>query len=195
MSNSHRAVPTLLIALVIGVFASPLHAEVLCLPKKGKGSLQVFPQCKKKQTQVDPTALGLVGPTGEPGVTGPTGSRGPTGPTGEFGVPGPRGQAGAPGLSGYEIVTSSQDVFVNNSGTPSGLSNVITLSCPPGKQVVGGGSNLAGTDKGILRDVRVVVSEPAADGTGWEVQLFNGSTQFDFTGVLEMRAVCAVVAM
>lgn len=188
--------------LVLALSALTAHADMLCLPKKGKGSLQVFPQCKKKQVEVDPSALGLVGPTGvqgDLGAAGPTGAQGPTGTTGPTGARGPTGVTGIvgpignPGISAYEIVTSSQNVFVANSGTPSGLSAVVTLSCPMGKQVLSGGTSLAGTDKGFLRDLRVVLSLPTSDGTGWQAQLFNQSTTLDFTAVLEMHAVCAMV--
>jgi len=186
-----RLLSSALLALAVVVPASPGHAEQLCLPKKGKGNLQVLPACKKKQVEADPVALGLVGPQGPTGPTGPTGAGGATGP---MGAPGAPGTDGAPGMSGYEIVTSTQNVFVDNSGSPSGLSEVITLACPTGKQVVGGGASLAATDKGFLRDLSIVLSQPASDGSGWQAQLFNKSTAFGFTGALEMRAICAIVA-
>src|SRR5262249_43817820 len=116
--------------LVLALSALTAHADMLCLPKKAKGSLQVFPQCKKKQMEGDPSPLGLVGPTGvqgDLGAAGPTGAQGPTGTTGPTGARGPTGVTGIvgpignPGISAYEIVTSSQNVFVANSGTPSGL--------------------------------------------------------------------------
>jgi hypothetical protein len=190
MSNS-RFVTAALVLLAVVVPASSGYADTLCLPKSGKGNLQVFPTCKKKQLVVDPTTLGLVGPEGPTGPVGPTGA---TGAPGAPGAPGLTGAPGAAGMSGYEIVTSTQNVFVDNSGTPSGLSEVITLACPTGKQVIGGGASLAATEKGFLRDLSVVSSQPANDGSGWQAQLFNKSTAFAFTGALEMRAICATVA-
>ena len=113
---SSRRLPTVaLFALAVLVPASSARADQLCLPKKGKGNLQVFPACKKKQVEADPVALDLLGPQGPTGPSGPTGV---TGSPGERGPTGPRGAGGTPGLSGYEIVTSTQTVFVDNSGTP-----------------------------------------------------------------------------
>jgi len=57
------------VSLVVG---APLHAAVLCAKKKG--GLSVRDVCRKKETQVDPAALGLVGPQGPPGPQGPAGN-------------------------------------------------------------------------------------------------------------------------
>ncbi len=91
--------------------ASSGHAVQVCLPLKGKGNLQVLPACKKKQVVADPGALGLVGPQG---------------PAGPAGVP---AADGAPGISAYEILTSTPEVFVDNNGSPSRLSELITFAC------------------------------------------------------------------
>src|SRR5262249_48061112 len=58
-------------------------AEVLC--KNKKGVLAARSGCKGKETQVDPAALGLIGPKGDRGDTGlvgPKGDKGDTGPAG-----------------------------------------------------------------------------------------------------------------
>lgn len=63
-------------------------------------------------------------------------------------------------------------------GSPSGLSEVVTLARPEGKHVVGGGVSIADTDKGSQRDIRIAMSRPTAGGTSWEAQLFNASVSF-----------------
>ena len=65
-------VRTLAVALASLVLATPLHAAVLCAKKKG--NLAVRDTCKPKETQVDPAALGLVGPQGPQGPQGPAGT-------------------------------------------------------------------------------------------------------------------------
>ncbi|MCW5891404.1 MAG: hypothetical protein KIT14_12755 [bacterium] len=167
------------LGLTLGLAVSA-DALVLCAPKKGVGALKVRDACKKKETTVDPASVGLVGPQGVPG---------PKGDQGEEGVAGPPGASGP--LAAYQIVESTQTVFVDNSGTPSGLSDVITLACPPDKHVGGGGVRISDTDKGAQRDIRVAMSRPASDGSGWEAQLFNASVSFGLNADLQMRAICA----
>ncbi len=48
--------------------AATAHASVLC--QKRSGALFARDTCKKKETTVDPAALGLVGPKGDPGSAG-----------------------------------------------------------------------------------------------------------------------------
>src|SRR5438132_5289598 len=55
--NLRRWLPVLLMAL-----ASPASADVLC--KARKGVVVVRSACKRKETQLDPDALGLRGPQG-----------------------------------------------------------------------------------------------------------------------------------
>jgi hypothetical protein len=172
----------LAIAFTVGTAVSA-DALVLCAPKSGVGALKVRDACKKKETLIDPAAVGLVG---APGAEGP---QGPKGDQGEQGVTGPQGPSGP--LAAYEIVEASQTVFVDNSGSPSGLSAVVTLACPDGKHVVGGGVSIAATDKGSQRDIRVAMSRPTIDGTAWEAQLFNASVSFGLNAELNVRAICA----
>lgn len=172
----------LALALTLGAAVSA-HALVLCAPKSGVGALKVRETCKKKETTIDPATVGLVGPQGAEGPQGPKGDQG------EAGVAGPTGATGP--LAGYEIVESTQTVFVDNSGSPSGLSAIVTLACPEGKHVVGGGVSIAATDKGSQRDIRVAMSRPTSDGTAWEAQLFNASVSFGLNADLNLRAICA----
>jgi hypothetical protein len=70
---------------------------------------------------------------------------------------------------------------------------VRTVSCPGGKRVVGGGTDL-GTNagqNGEQRQVTVSLSGPNGTGSGWSVQLFNNSTMNDISIDLRVFAVCA----
>ena len=64
-----RALALTLATLIV---AAPTHAAVLCAKKKG--ALAVREACRPKETQIDPVALGLVGPQGPPGPQGPAGN-------------------------------------------------------------------------------------------------------------------------
>lgn len=56
-------------AMLIAAAGTWSHADVLCRNKKGV--LAARSTCKGKETQVDPAALGLVGPKGDKGDPGP----------------------------------------------------------------------------------------------------------------------------
>lgn len=131
------------------------------------------------------------GPQGPRGAQGPRGQKGQKGDKGAKGETGARGPAG---VSGYEVVNQTfKEVFVENSGGMRGLSEVKTVSCPNGKRVVGGGSDL-GTNpaqNGQQRQVIVSLSGPNGNGTGWSVQLFNNSTSVDTSIDLQVYAICA----
>jgi hypothetical protein len=134
------------------------------------------------------------GPQGPQGSRGPQGQKGQKGDKGAKGDVGARGPAGANGVSGYEVVSQTfEGVFVQNSGGFRGLSEVKTVSCPAGKRVIGGGSDL-GTNvgqNGQQRQVTVSLSAPNGIGTGWSVQLFNNSTTIDTSIDLRIYAICA----
>jgi hypothetical protein len=127
---------------------------------------------------------------------GPEGPRGARGERGAKGDKGDKGAAGASGVSGYEVVSQTfKGVFIENSGSPRGLSAVETVDCPGSKRVLGGGTDL-GTNlaqNGPQRQVTVSLSGPNGTGTGWSVQLFNSSDTFDITIDLRVFAICAGV--
>jgi hypothetical protein len=122
--------------------------------------------------------------------------KGPKGPKGDKGDTGAQGQPGPAGVSGYEIVTQTfTDVFAPDSNSTRGLSAVQTVSCPAGKRVIGGGSDL-GTNpgqNGQERQMLVSSSAPNGTGDGWSVQLFNNSTAFGSSIDLKVYAVCVNV--
>jgi len=75
----------LLIATALVAYAPPAAADVLC--KTRKGAMMVRASCKRRETQLDPGALGIArGPDGPEGPRGANGSAGPTGPQGAPGV-------------------------------------------------------------------------------------------------------------
>lgn len=82
------------VVLLVGM-ASYAEALVLCV--NPSGSVFVSSACKGSQVQLDPAAVGLVGP---PGPQGPQGIQGPAGPTGATGATGPAGPAGPQGPQG-----------------------------------------------------------------------------------------------
>jgi hypothetical protein len=102
-------VATLLAAVVA---AASAYAAVLC--SNPSGSVFVRTACKAHETQLDPAALGLVGPQGPSGPPGPAGPTGPTGPA--------------------NVVVRFVD-----TDTPSGSNDSATASCNPGERATGGG--------------------------------------------------------
>ncbi len=119
--------------------------------------------------------------------------KGPKGATGNTGAP---GAPGSPGLSGYEVVSQTfKEVFIVNSGGQRGLSEVVTVGCPSGKRVIGGGSDLGTNESqnGQQRQVLVSLNGPNGAGSGWSVQLFNNSTSIDTSIDLRVYAICATV--
>jgi hypothetical protein len=137
---------------------------------------------------------GDTGPTGPTGSTGPAGQTGPVGPTGNTGPAGPKGDtgsagpAGPPGVSGYEILSGyTQETWSE--------SDVVTVDCPQGKKVLGGGVEVI-YDPGEGpqdADITIVSNRPLDGGTGWVGQASRqpGET-VPFWGV-EVWAICAFV--
>lgn len=134
-------------------------------------------------------------PQGPRGEQGPRGQKGQKGEKGARGGDGPGGAAGANGVSGYEVVNQTfKEVFIENSGGMRGLSEVKTVSCPAGKRVIGGGTNLGtnATQNGQQRSVTVSLNGPNGSGTAWSVQLFNEEVSGGGTSIdLQIYAICA----
>lgn len=106
------------------------------LPKESVGAKQL------KKEAVTPAKLSkaaksaLAGPAGATGATGPIGPAGPQGPQGPQGKEGPRGLQGEPGqpaVSGYTVVDE------NASMQPTYITETVTVTCPAGDRVFGGG--------------------------------------------------------
>lgn len=97
-----RILLLVMVMLLVGISA-PAEADVLCT--NPSGSVFVRTQCKGSEIQLNPVALGLVGP---PGPQGPAGPAGPPGPEGPQGPPGPTGATGATGPQGPQGPTGPQ---------------------------------------------------------------------------------------
>ena len=142
--------------------------------------------------QGDPGPEGLQGVPGDIGPPGPPGATGAPGATGLTGAPGPAGPAGPPGpagMSGHQIV--SANVTVGALST-----NDVTVNCPAGKVVVGGGVRSGGgfDDDGTpsyatgSRDMNVQDSFPV-DSDTWFVRAYYGGPFL--TGArLDAYAIC-----
>ena len=138
---------------------------------------------------------GLRAPAGRPqGPQGPKGAEGLQGRQRAERRKGDKGATGTSGVSGYEVVNQTfKEVFIENSGGMRGLSEVKTVTCPAGKRVIGGGTDLGtnATQNGQQRSVSVSLSAPNGTGTGWSVQLFNNETTGGGTSIdLQVYAIC-----
>lgn len=193
-----RALPLAAAALVavIGIAAVAMAAGGATSSKAGKVKVKCPARVLAGQKKVTCRLFGKlpVGPQGPQGPKGPKGAKGDKGPKGDKGD---KGATGAAGVSGYEVVNQTfKEVFIENSGSPRGLSEVKTVSCPAGKRVIGGGSDLGtnAAQNGQQRQVTVSLSAPNGTGTAWTVQLFNNSTTIDTSIDLRVYAVCASVS-
>jgi Collagen triple helix repeat (20 copies) len=192
-----RAVVLGLVALLaaIGISAIAVAASGTATGSKA-GKVKV--KCPAKVLSGKKVTCKLLGrlPAGPQGPQGSRGPKGNKGDKGQKGDKGDKGATGAPGVSGYEVVNQTfKEVFIENSGSPRGLSEVKTVACPAGKRVIGGGTDL-GTNpgqNGQQRQVTVSLSAPNGTGTGWSAQLFNNSTTIDTSIDLRIYAICANV--
>jgi hypothetical protein len=75
----------LLMSVLLEGFFSYADAAVLCTNPSGSVSARTT-QCIGNETQLNPAAFGLVGPTGPQGPAGPPGPTGAQGPAGPQGV-------------------------------------------------------------------------------------------------------------
>ena len=123
------------------------------------------------EIDIEQDVQGPAGPQGEQGLQGEQGPAGPAGPAGPQGEQGPAGPQGEPGgLKGYEIVTRERAF--------TGL-GVLTLRCPEGKQVIGGGASASSPAVSIYTNMPVGT-------TGWRVRAL-GAEAYTLTGY----AICA----
>jgi hypothetical protein len=193
-----RAFPlgTGVLVAVIGVTAVAMAAGGAISSKAGKVKVKCPTRVLAGQKKVTCRLFGKL-PAGPQGPQGPKGPKGSKGDKGQKGDKGDKGATGPAGVSGYEIVSQTfSEVFIENSGSPRGLSEVKTVSCPAGKRVIGGGSDLGtnATQNGQQRQVTISMSAPNGTGTAWSVQLFNNSTSIDTSIDLRVYAICASVS-
>jgi hypothetical protein len=186
------AIGVIAVAIVAGFAAVALAAGLATDSKAPKLKIK----CPKKVSSGKKVTCRVLH-----GLTrGPRGYRGPKGAKGAKGTKGAKGDTGAAGsngVSGYEIVTHTfPEAFIENSGSERGLSEVLSVECPSGKRVIGGGTDL-GTNEGQngqQRSVSVSLSGPNGTGTAWTAQLFNNEVSGGGTSIdLKVYAICATV--
>jgi hypothetical protein len=126
---------------------------------------------------------GIAGPPGLPGPVGPQGVQGLVGFTGLQGLQGPPGpvvevsEGVLNGISGWEIL-QSEDHTVE-----PGNRRTATMSCSPGKILLGGGYNAEKCE-----DCSGVNSYPSS-GNSWKTTLVNNMT--DRPANFKVYAICA----
>jgi hypothetical protein len=134
---------------------------------------------------------GATGPAGANGANGPQGVAGPQGATGAAGSIGPQGVAG---VSGYELVTSGPQ-YVNIYSPPNPYvvtppPQSITVSCPAGKKVLGGGADTVAGFSGPSSWIPTLSSSsPTADGRGWQASGYALGMGFQTGGVVVSQGV------
>jgi hypothetical protein len=97
----------------------------------------------------------------------------------EGGVP---GTPGAPGVSGLQRVDAVTD-------TSSSGSRAVSVNCPSGKRVIGGGARVTG---GGANRVSIAESFPDSDGSKWNARA-NEVVATSATWALQAYALCATV--
>ena len=155
MSRTIRRV-ALLVALVVLVLGAAGASAT-----DGRAATNKLTGCRNTSTgtldQVKAGLLPMGGACGSGEVavtwnkTGPRGPQGATGATGATGVP------GAPGVSGWQMVSLASS---NDSVSPK----VLSVVCPAGTKVVGGGGYAS-----LLTYTVVSGSWPLGSGGGWGV--------------------------
>ena len=144
--------------------------------RESQGILRyVLEQPALSQDEPCPDIATLI-PAGEgvPGPQGPQGDEGPAGPQGE------QGPQGATGLSEYEIVSET-------SASNSAFSKQVIAECPDGKDVLGGGGGIFGTNG----HVAITYSHP---GPGNWVTGGHEHTASSSSWYVNAWAICANVA-
>jgi hypothetical protein len=112
----------------LSLLSIPGGAEVLC--KSKKGVLAARSGCKGKETQVDPAALGLVGPKGDKGDKGDTG---PAGPGARWALVKYDGTIAT--QSGRISVTTDSNAaiyYVNFGSSQANKAILVSATCPSG---------------------------------------------------------------
>jgi hypothetical protein len=115
-----------LVIVWVVLAAAPAPGAVLC-QKKRSGAVVVREACRKRESPLDPSQLGLVGAKGDKGDQGEPGQQGDKGDQGDAGPSGP------PGISEYEYIEIIHNVQIGDTFI------VAVASCPAGKKLLGGG--------------------------------------------------------
>ena len=90
-------------------------------------------------------------------------------------------ELGGPVVAGYQVVTESKLI-------PKTSESSLDATCPPGKQVIGGGA----TRIGFSSSQTLTESGPTFGNTAWTARVNNSNVNHDTT--LTVHAICANVA-
>ena len=118
------------------------------------------------------------GPEGPVGPTGPQGSQGNLGPQGN---PGPAGPVGPSGFSNIEMVFATSPLASDSFVT-------VSVPCPSGKKVTGGGFDILSPGNGAIE---IVTSAPY--NFGWSVRARTSDNYQGQLWQLRATALCATV--
>jgi hypothetical protein len=88
----------------------------------------------------------------------------------------------------YKIVRRKFQVPVPHTGAEQGVSEVVTVECPHGEHVLGGGVEI------WEPFLSVTLSAPDGATTGWSAQIANLSTTTDVLAGMSVYAVCEIEA-
>jgi hypothetical protein len=125
-----------------------------------------------------PGPVGPKGADGAPGPVGPQGAPGPQGPTGGAGPKGDQGVQGIPGIADYNVQST-------NSVPMTSREQTLSMPCPAGDKVLGGG------EAANTKDVQFTSIGPNDDQTGWTVDAFDPGVTGANSGVLlAISAIC-----
>jgi hypothetical protein len=154
---------TLIVAAAVPAAAQPVattSASLAKTVKKALGLSQAASKRSAKAIQIARSTQKQAGPQGVPG------ERGQIGPKGDAGL------QGLPGVSGLQIAS-------NQTAEDSTDSKSLTVDCPAGKKVFGGGASIAGSqDPNVGASVAIGSSGPFVDDinqvlpseTSWRVE-------------------------
>lgn len=153
-----NVISTLCLFLLLGG-GTALAAGRLGKETVGSGQLKAGAVTPVKLSKAVRTSLaGTVGPAGATGQTGPTGPQGPQGNEGQRGAQGPQGKPGEPVVPGYQVVHTTAEM------PPAFVTDTLTMTCPPGDHVLGGGG-------GSFNDHLLVRSSAPSGEEAWQVVL------------------------
>jgi hypothetical protein len=138
------------LALVLAPTPSA-RADVLCA--SNSGAVKVRVACAASEHQLDPVALGLVGPKGDKGDQGPVGTQGVQGPQGVQGVAGPEGVQGIPGSAGAPGAAAATVITILG-GT----------SCPAGFDLLYSGKAYTTLAANLSSIADIALAGPAPEG-------------------------------
>jgi hypothetical protein len=132
---------------------------------------------------------GATGATGPQGPAGPQGETGPTGPQGVSGAQGATGPQGPPGPSGASLESNS--TTVNFSTLSLGETVSVSVPCPAGKVVLGGGAHTTVSVGALESLVSLRSTYPSGTSTWTAVAVATG-TSLVGTLTVNVYALCSL---